>query len=67
MSLIRNVENVIKTGAENDEDPFKNILEILNMRSITSRKHEMEICLRGEPLHGLGGAASPINRNRYLC
>ena len=32
-----------KTGAGNDEDPFKKISEILDMRSISMKNHEMDI------------------------
>ena len=32
-----------KTGAENDEDPFNQILTILDMGSISIKKHEMKV------------------------
>ena len=32
-----------KSGTENDEEPFNKILKTLDMGSISSRKHEMEI------------------------
>ncbi len=31
-----------KTGAENDEDPFNEFLKILDMGSISTRKHEWD-------------------------
>ena len=38
------LETIWKRGApENDDDPSKQILEILNMGPISSRKHDMEI------------------------
>ena len=37
------LEIVDKTGAGNPDDPSNKILRILDMRSTSTRKHEMEI------------------------
>ena len=43
-SLETNIfQNDGKNGTEKDEDPFKQSLKVWDMRSISIKKHEMEI------------------------
>ena len=42
---ISEIEHFEKTGAEHPEDPSNTLLTILNMGSISSRKHEMGMIL----------------------